>query len=504
MDLFGILTWVVVLVSLITFIVLLVKSGKTWGALNIVMLVFLFIETWTFMFLSAYVAKNRISYVKAYDAMVAKVDKLTKTLDIEMRGDRIEPALNLEKFLPLANEVNRIALERGRVWRGAIKQMTGPSAATFKMPVALSNVPAAPASPDGAAPAAPANTDSALTPRSIVYMFGENAVPTGLAPTVYLGEYVVTDVKDGSITVKSTTPLTAEQQRTLDGSETCAIYEVLPIDSHTAFAAEGSKADEENGYFGRMDREKIEEIFNLVEAQLPAPADPQSALKRKTDMIESYLLDGTQAPDTIQQPEQLAYRATFLKDHTVDVDMKGDGTIDKGGFFDIRGRAVDWRLKLDPESGTATFKKDDTILLESAAARELEGQGVVSLEQRIYVRPLVDYEFAYRDVRQRTNKARQETLLVSRELDEINRTIKVATDQEIKETDEGKRRALDKAQFQKELDVITSVANELTTRLENTKAELSQLYSTMHALHGQIINRNKELAAIIGSGTQAP
>jgi hypothetical protein len=496
MDIFGMLIWVIVLISLIVFIIALVKSYKAWGALHTVLLSLLFVECWTFIFVTSAVSHVRIAYTKAHDTLVAKIDKLSKTLDSEMYGDRIDPSLNLEKFLPLANEVNRIALERGRVWRGALKQGVGPNGITLQLPPSVTNVPPpAPATGNTPAPATPANTDAGLAKDSVVYLFGENKLAMGLVPTVYLGEFSVVDAKDSSITLRPTAPPTPIQVRAFQGSETCAVYEVLPIDSHTVFAAEGSKADEENGAFGRMDKAGIEELFATVEAQLPPPADPKAAEARKAKTLQSYLLDGSPAPDQTL-PEMLAYRVKFLKDHTVDVDAKGTRAANDGGFFDREGRAVDLKLKLESENGTATFKKDETLLLEAAAAKELEAQGIVSVEAKIFVRPLNDYEFAFREMRRMTTKAKQDLLLVSRELDEITQTFKVVSEQEILRAEEGKKLTLDKTQYEKELEVISNVGNELAQQIDQTKAGLSQLYGRMVSLHSQLVQRSQELSAL--------
>ncbi|MEQ1825676.1 MAG: hypothetical protein ABL921_07000 [Pirellula sp.] len=502
------LIWVLVLISLIVFIVVLVKGYKAWGTLHTVLLALLYVECMTFLFVTSAVAHVRIAYTKAHDNLVAKVEKLTKTLDSDMYGDRIDPSLNLEKFLPLSNEVNRIALERGRVWRGAMKQADGPNGAILQLPRSgNATPPAVPPAAAGAsaavAPVVPVLADGGLAKDSVVHLFGENRLPAGLVPTVYLGEFTVVDRKDDSITVRPTATPSPLQLRAFQGSETCAVYEVMPIDSHDAFAAEGSKADEENGFFGRMDKAQIEELFNLVEAQLPPSSDPVAAAARKAKTLEAYMLDGGQAPERTL-PERLAYRVTFRQDHSVDVDAKESRSAAEGGFYDLSGRAVDMRLKLDSENGNAIFKKDETLLLDAAVAKDLESQGVVSLGSPIYVRPLNDYEFAFRETRRMTTRARQDLVLVNRELDETNQTYKAVNEQEILRAEEGKRLALDKAQYDKELAVITEVGNELSQQIDQTKSELSQLYGKLVGLHEQLVKRSNELSALIGSGAVAP
>ena len=76
MEISGMLIWATVLVSLIVFIVLLVKAYKSWGVVHTVLLTILFIEAWTFLFLVSGVAHYRIAYTKLHDNLAEKVDGL--------------------------------------------------------------------------------------------------------------------------------------------------------------------------------------------------------------------------------------------------------------------------------------------------------------------------------------------------------------------------------------------------------------------------------------------
>ena len=178
-----------------------------------------------------------------------------------MYGDRLDPSINLEKFVPLSNEVNRIAVERGRVWRGAVVQPPVGGLMTLQLPANVSNLPvAAPpeAAAGGAAPLALPVVESGLVVDSVVYVFGESRQTVGLVPNVYLGEFVVATNKDGLISLRPT----AQDAITRGDFETAAVYEIIPIDSHTTFAAEGSKVDVDS-IFGRMDKAQISELLRI-------------------------------------------------------------------------------------------------------------------------------------------------------------------------------------------------------------------------------------------------
>ncbi len=155
MEISGMLIWAMVLVSLIVFIIMLVKAFKSWGVAHTVLLSILFIECWTFLFLAGGVAHYRITHTKNHDKIKEKLEGLIKTVDLEMYGDRADPKLNLEKFVPLTNELNRLILERGRVWREATLQRTtpangaNPATAVFQLRARNANAPAETAKANG-------------------------------------------------------------------------------------------------------------------------------------------------------------------------------------------------------------------------------------------------------------------------------------------------------------------------------------------------------------------
>ncbi len=62
MTLGGIVILLLLVVSLIIFIYVLVLSARGWGALHVVLLVFLFIECWIFMIFSAGVLYRRVGW----------------------------------------------------------------------------------------------------------------------------------------------------------------------------------------------------------------------------------------------------------------------------------------------------------------------------------------------------------------------------------------------------------------------------------------------------------
>jgi hypothetical protein len=242
-----------------------------------------------------------------------------------------------------------------------------------------------------------------------------------------------------------------------------------------------------------MDKVKIAELLGVDPALADADLlklSPKDAAKAK--LLQSYLNDGGRAPEKTQD-SSLGYRVTFTKEHTIDVDSQEQRNAMEGGYYDLSGRSVDARLKRDVDEAVL-FKTGDTYVFDAASAKELEKLGVATLGERIFLRPLNDYEFAFRDTRKLTTRANQDFLLISRELAEVTRTNSVAVDQELKRSEENTRLKLDKGQYEKEFAVISAVAVDLENQIKSKTTELDELYSSIIALHEQIVKRSRELA----------
>lgn len=505
------LIWVVVLVSLIIFVLTIVKGFRHWGALHTVLLSILFIEAWCFVFFSAGVASRRVGFIRAHDILKVKVDKLEEEVVLAMYGNRLDPTLDLERYVPLTNELNRLLLERGRVWRGSSVVNATATGAKVKLkipaPAAAAPAPApANAGAGGAQPAAAAANnapkDGGLEEKSIVYAFGETGSADRPLPTTYLGEYSVSESKDGDVTLVPTAVLTKEQADAIasGGFISWAIYELVPLDSHNAFAVLDSAIDE-NQAFGRMDRDELAKLLGIdlqLADAIPSTLNIKDGIK--ASVLQSYINDGGRAPDGTP-PEHLGYRVEFLKDHVVDVDAEETRNAMEGGYFDLSGRSVDQRLKRGTDGVNVTFKAGEIHLFDASTAETLSGQGIVKLGAPIYVRSLNDYEFAFREFRKQTTRAQQDSLLIRREIEETNRTLKVTEDQIRFRQDERSKLDKDVAQYNKEHEVITSEKNRLDSEITQKLEELSSLYTTLHDLHGRLKARQLALNDAINAAT---
>ena len=515
MDLMGIIVWLVVVLTLAIFIWMMVKSVKEWGALHAVLMSLLFIQIWCLLFFTAGVASRRNGYMKAYETLKRKVAQRERELYEVSYGDKLNPNPDMNSYVPVTNELNRLNVERGRVWRGATVVGLAQGEASLQMgmvaPVAAPNPPdpsaPAPNAPAPNAPAAPA-TDVGLAAQTIVHVFGESNEQRGLLPTIYLGEFVVTEANGGSVKIKPTATLTPEQIAAIGSGQftTWSIYELMPLDSHDAFAAEGSKPDE-NSIFGRMDLNEVASLLKIDPAL--ATAEPtglkiQDAIKAR--VLQSYLNDGSRPPEGTP-PEQVYVRVEFLKDYKIEVDAQEQRNATEGGFYDLSGRSVDARLKRGEDDGAkVSFKQGDRIVFDSTTANDLGKQDLIKVVSPVFVRSLNDYEYAFREVRRQITAALQDAVLIQRELAEMQKSQGVADNQVRLGQEERSKLDKDFAQYKKELDVISSEAARLQEESQTTRSEISATFKQIQALRDQIVARQRALSEAINavSGTPNP
>lgn len=481
------LVWGVILLSLIAFIVFLVKGFKGWGVWMTIGFVVLFMECWAFIIFSAGVNAKRIAAVKMHDTLYNDLKKLTIQKDEELFGKAFDPAPDMQRFVPLSNELHRLILERGRAWRGARVTSATPVSATVVFPTEVANIPPDAPAPDAAAAVpAPATVpgQELIAPNSVVYVFGEDQQ---MIPRVYLGEFKVTTVANALVTIVPTATLSQAQLGSLNQSPTWAIYEMMPLDSHNAFAKAGSQPTKEE-IFGNMDPDEISKLLGIpldLAKQEPNTLDINRGIKAR--VLQSYLRDGTQAPEGTPL-ESSVYEVTFKKDYTEVVDSTDKRKATEGGYFDSSGRAVDARLMREEGAAAYTFQEGEEYRIDGLRAKELEKEGVVQLGAQIFVRPLNDYEYSFRDLRRLTLAAMQNAILVNREIEVVNRTEKTSREELIKGEENGRRYLLDKGMYDKEMAVIQAEQERLQSEVNAKKAELSQLYSKLVEYHEKLVS----------------
>jgi hypothetical protein len=499
MELTGILFLVLVVLGLALFIFFAVKAFSGWGVLYTVTLSFLLIFTILFLYLSANVAQRRIAWVKVHDTLKKEAQTLTAQLEVLKFGEMNRPTSDLNSLLPLVNELSRLTVDRGRVWRNANVTEFKPDSVRLTM---APNAPPAPM-PGGVAPAVKPLVNGDLPAELLVYAFGERPGADGKSvASVYLGEFFVAESQGGNAVLRPLQPLLPQQIAAASSGQfpTWSVFELMPLDSHDAFAVIGSKRSNE-AEFGRMDPEAISQLFgiplDLVERYEKDPSSFKDGPElRKAQLLRSYLRDGTRAPEN-EIAENVWLRIEFLKEHTIDVDSKEERNASDGGYFDSSGRTVDARLKRPSDKGPVPFTAGQQVVFAKKPAEELIASGVAKLIEPIFVRPVNDYIVGFREARSRQIRAIQDADLVRREIAQGEATNKLGQEQIVNRQAERQLLDADLAQYTKERDVIAAEAARLEAKVAEVKSELSRLYRSSQEQYDRLVKRQQQLKQAI-------
>ncbi len=245
MGLGGILILLLLIVSLIVFIYIIVMTARSWGILHTILLCTLFIECWVFMVFSAGVQSLRVAHTRAADKAIKDAEAAAKETQQLLYGSFDTSEGSLVAVVPVKGMLRRLTADRGRVWRQLRVQQENNG--EYLLQMTGKQDPAADPL-DGVDAAPVAATSESLPANLVVYAFAEEINEAGYPkPVFYLGEFVVTQSQAGQVSLRPTLPLSDTQlQRIQSGKDASwMLYELLPIDSHHAFAAEGSQPSAE-------------------------------------------------------------------------------------------------------------------------------------------------------------------------------------------------------------------------------------------------------------------
>lgn len=491
MGLGGILILLLLLVSLIVFIYVLVVSARGWGWLHSILLSFLFIECWVLIVFSAGVHYRRVNATQEAAKNRADAEKaleLTQTLLWGTFNTATTPE-DVDAVVPAQGMLRRLTADRGRVWRQLNLVQAAPGSYQLQFPVPDAAPADDVADPLGQDPAAagqaapPAQSSESLPTNTVVYAFAEQVDEEGRhIPNYYLGEFVVKESQGGQVTLQPTMQLFPGQtQRIERGTATSwTLYELLPLDSHDVFVVPSSQPSEDE-IFGTMDEETIRAMF----------ADAPTENNLQQELIESYLRDGKRAEES-DQKEDVWVQVNVLKEYTLDVDSKEIANATARGFFDASGRSIDLRLKRG-EEGVVTLTPDmkgERIVLKEEVATPLIDSGVLELVQRVYVRPLVDYEEAFAHHMLREHEVLQGIELARRDQRELEKANQLAQEMISFRQAEAQEISSDLGNYQREVKILQDAVARAATEFTSLRTTIQQLYQQVQDHHQALISRS--------------
>lgn len=464
--------------ALLGFLVILViaqavivwKAAPDWRWYQITPVVITMLLAVVFLYPLALSLKSRQAWHKIKEELDARI-KIVKAEQLELRyGDPNDP-LATDGVQQLSQQLAKIGVEAGRRWRSL--QLTqsdfqGQPRIILSRPAAEAAIPGEPAEAD----AVPADPIPLIPDGLVVYGFGERPQPgvDGLMPVFYLGEFRVTASTPTQVTLSPTGPLLPAQRQAIEGRQAASwsIYEMLPLDGHGPFIADGSVPDD-NNLFGRMNEEQIRAL--LGNSVLP-------------ETLAKYLEDGRRSkPD--DAPLTRWVKVQFIKNYSVVVDSPDQRDALSGGFFDGSGRAVDSRLQ-HGNGGEVKFKKDDELILKAEAANALLDEGVARLVDTYFLRPLNDYRFVLRRIRLRLAELAQRKTELEFEQTVLQRAINATDNMQISTQTEKLKLEQDLAQTEVETKALRDFNETLQSDLKNSRQRLITLYRSNQQLEDEL------------------
>ncbi|EMI18234.1 membrane protein [Rhodopirellula maiorica SM1] len=479
------------IVVVIGFFVLVWKAAPTWRWYHLVTVSITMLLAVLFIFPTAGALKSRAAWHQIKEKLEVRAEKAKEEYQTLKFGSLTDPEAG-KGVVALNHELSVISVEAGRVWRSLeLKNgdLKGIVLANTQPAAILPDDAAAPAADaaDAAAPAAP----EALVPEGlIVYGFAERPVPNmnWQLPRFYLGEFRVISSTPDQVTLQPTGKLEKMQQDAITSMQAgqWSIYEMLPLDGHEIFIAEGSTPDE-NHLFGRVNDQLLADLF-------------ESGVSQET--LNSYLRDGSQAtPD--DPPLSRWTRVEFIKKHKIQVDGQRTTAATDGDFFDGTGRALDSRLQRSEED-EVSFNVGDQLVLKEEAANELIDLGVVKLINQYYIRPLNDYRFVLRRIRLRLTALESQIQEADYQKSVLQEAIR-ATEAMLTSTQADKLKLeQDFEQTEKEKIAIQAYHDEIAGRVEQTRQELVRLYNQNQQLEQQLETIHKTIKGRMDALTMAP
>jgi hypothetical protein len=465
------------------FIFLTYMSTKTWRWMHVTATFFVFAATIAFCVYAAMTLKTRANWIKFHDKLEAEVAKAETELEKATQGDPKDVEGKELSVLSLREELARLTIDRGRVWRGCIPagvdQRTGA--------ITLRTTP--PEDPNNPAPAG-AKKKNNIAVKTVLHAFREaqESPESPMVPASYIGEFSAIAVTDDTVTLKETMLLAPEQVAAGRAQATWSLYEVCPVDGHEWF--DGN--DEQRG-------KPLANAAGLDRVQL----DPR--------LINSYLQDGKEVENEANvPPENLWYEVKFEQEYEVPVDAPIVSSLDAEPF-NTEGQAVLARLRREKgnaeQIGKVMFGPKEgqisTAVLDKATAQSLIDRGIATLVGKpIYRRKLTDYERKFHSINERLNelngriaqtKLDDAAMLASTQKADQQRALveelkaKVVADLE--------RAKNDAAELEK---YTTALAGQVNT----VQNELSQLYRANKALGRELAQLTAQLTEEINRRTR--
>lgn len=461
-------------------------NSANWNVLHVLAGFLTFCAAFAFVITAALVLKTESAWKAKVSSLEPQLAQVRSAVEKLRTGSTIDPSGRHQRAdsstayaRGVESALRQQLYARGRVWRAVQKGQLANNQIGITLPVTAMRGPGtdeqldeefAEEDADPAAAPAPGEDQSgwSLDQNSVVYVFGEmrfqDPEDTGgreiRVPGYYIGEFVVRTVDGPNLTLEPSVGLDQQQVELINRDDTWVLYDRMPIDDQEVFAG--------------MPEENLQGLINGAFARARVP---QAAAQEALNQIARH-----ETPAEPNDPDTYVWsRVTFQEDHSVEVDAQVESRGVRQDFEPATGLAATEFLK----QGEATeFKKGEQALLPTnqPPGKDLVDQGIVTVDERIYLRPLHDFaqEFHYgkglaEDLRAVAAGLQRDMAMLQRANETANALLAYRTQEKTKVEE-------DQAKIEYERQQITDYKNRLVDVLSQTLSENSGFYRANQAL----------------------
>lgn len=487
--------------AFVFFVVVAFFAAKTWHVGHVVALVFLFLGTLLFLFLTATLFRTHQKFRPAYQQSVAELTRLEESNRRLQYGAGGAEA-DADSVAGLQSLVRVEQFDRGRIWRN-LRRVPGdgillstafwrndgcllvgkePEADEMIEPVpdedlAVDGDEAAPADAAAAEPAVAAGPAGPVNAHGIqenqfLYAFKEYPIARFLTsaekefyfdslegdtnyadqdtrgacrvPMAYLGQFRVAQSAEQTITLVPEGPLDPAQiQRMNDPRDpgSWVLYEHLPLDRNAFTEVPGEK------------------LAGLLPLQRLNQMGIQLSQRTYDALLNDLLRDGQEVDERNTPPDRVEVEVEFLRPHTIVVDFEVEGDLPETDQpFTPDGRA---QVKLLMQGEPSKFAVGQVARFDLVTAQGLINQGLAKRVKAVYRRQLRDFEFTLQDASTRIAVLRDETELARKDRDMLQAAIARLQDQIVQRREEIELLNSDLGGFDFEQQQLRKFASEL-------------------------------------------
>jgi len=462
--------YIVIAVLVLLFGIFSYLNAANWNVLHVLGLFLTFGAAFAYLVLAAAVLRTESSWKQLAEQREKELSQAVSQVELLETGRTVNPQTGkletvddpTESVVGAKAELKRVMYDRGRLWRNVTRGAVNNKQVGLTLPPV--QVPAANNAAGGAAPApSPAPTQRSLAPDDIVYAFGQMTHPddpTLTVPAYFIGEFVVRTIQDQNLTVESTTKIDRAQQQTLELPNDWMLYDKMPVDDHEVF--------------DNMDDAELASLIRKACSRMGLPQPMQE------EVLASIQRSGEPAgPD---DPEiAVMSKVTFQQDHEVTVDAQTDTAGITQEFEPASGLAVASYLK---QGEPTQFKKGDQIVLSTSRdpGKTLVDQGIVTVDEKVYVRPLNDFAFQFHSYKSQVEDMRDMAYTLNEDIKMLTEAEGIAKDVVAYREQEKSKLQDDKKQVIYELERISEYKQKLLNFLTETLKTNSRLYRTNQTL----------------------